>query len=79
MNDLPTPNGTWRLLVLDTDAADPKWILALVASPGDVRPAGPTDDAPDEVTTRWVSARHGQAVTLTALPHALTWRVDEDR
>jgi hypothetical protein len=76
MSDLPTVNGPWRLLVLDGDAADPKWILATVAAPGDVRPAGLADEAPDEVCLRWVAARHGQPVTLTKLPHARCWRVD---
>jgi len=77
VDDLPTtPNGAWRLLVLDTDASDPKWILCTVASPGDVRPAGPADEAPDEVCARWVAARHGRPVALRALPRARVWRVD---
>ena len=43
---MPNPSTTtsaelWRLLIFDADPADPKWILATVASPGDVRPAGP--------------------------------------
>jgi hypothetical protein len=42
----PTTNGAskgpWRLLVLDrTDRTDPKWVLATVTEPGDVRPAAP--------------------------------------
>ena len=35
----PLPgNGPWRLLILDRDPADPKWILTMVIDPGDVRP-----------------------------------------
>jgi hypothetical protein len=73
-----TSLGRWRLLVLDADAADPKWLLCTVAEPADVRPAGPADTAPDDLTRAWVSARHGQpGVTLTALPRARAWRIDE--
>jgi hypothetical protein len=32
-------NGPWRILVLDRDPDDPKWILATVTIPSDVRPA----------------------------------------
>ena len=34
-----TTRGPWRVLILDRDPRDPKWILATVATPGDVRPA----------------------------------------
>ena len=37
-----TGNGPWRLLILDRDPTDPKWILATVATPSDVGPAWPT-------------------------------------
>jgi hypothetical protein len=37
----PGPNGPWRVFILDRDPADPKWILATVATPGDIRPARP--------------------------------------
>jgi hypothetical protein len=69
----------WRLLVHDPGRGDgdPKFILCTVAAPGDVRPAAPGATV-DEVTTRWVAARHGLAhIQLTALPHAAVWRVDE--
>jgi hypothetical protein len=59
--------------------ADPLWVLCTVADPGDVRPAA-RDAHPDEMTTRWVSARHGLAdIALTALPNPAVWRVDENR
>ena len=56
-----TGNGPWRLLVLDRDPTDPKWILATVAAPGDVRPAWPSGTV-DEDTAAWVAT----APTCTA-------------
>jgi hypothetical protein len=76
MNDLPTGNGPWRILILDPDPGDPKWILATIAEPGDVRPAPPCDTEPGELAAAWVRARNGQAPTLTAMPGARCWRVD---
>lgn len=78
MFDIIAP-GTrpWRLLVLDPDPADPKWILATVATPGDVRPATPGATV-DEVTTQWVASASGlYRPALTPVPGALCWRVDE--
>jgi hypothetical protein len=73
----PGPNGLWRVLILDRDPADPKWILATVASPGGVRPARPGATA-DEMTTAWVAAAAGLfRPALIPLPGALCWRVDE--
>jgi hypothetical protein len=73
----PTGNGPWRILVLDSDPADPKWILATVATPGDVRPARPGATV-DEVTAAWVASAAGlYRPALTPLPGALAWRVDE--
>ena len=87
MSDHPTcehsglQNGPWRLLVLDrTDPADPLWIVALVDSAADVRPADTAEADLDDVTVRWAASRHGLAhVTLTALPRAKCWRLDEAR
>src|ERR1700735_765116 len=43
MNDLPTPaprgTGPWRLLVLDRDPVDPRWLFATISIPSDIRPA----------------------------------------
>jgi hypothetical protein len=73
----PGPNGLWRVLILDRHPADPKWILATVATPGDVRPARP-DTTLDEVTAAWVASAAGLfRPALTPLPGALCWRVDE--
>ena len=73
---MPNPSTTrlWRLLILDPELGDPKWILATVAGPDDVRPAGPADTAPDEVTRAWAGAG-----TLAPLPGALCWRADTGR
>ena len=38
---ITSSTGPWRILILDRDPADPKWILATVAAPDDVRPARP--------------------------------------
>jgi hypothetical protein len=80
MNDAPTPatasNGPWRVLILDRDPADPKWILATVTSPGDVQPAALADEAPNEATTAWVADHQYQAVAFTPLRQAQVWRVD---
>jgi hypothetical protein len=63
--------------VLDRDdPGDARWLLCTVESPADVRPASPGDDAPDDVTVRWVAARHGAPVTLTEMGRAVVWRID---
>ena len=82
MNDAPTSatasNGPWRILILDPDPADPKWIVTTVADSGDVRPAEPGETAPDEVTAAWVNARlHRPAAALAAMPRVLAWRIGE--
>ena len=69
--------GPWRILVLDHDPTDPKWILATVATPADVRPARPGATV-DEVTAAWVASAAGlHRPALTPLPGALAWRVAE--
>jgi hypothetical protein len=69
-------NGPWRILILDADPADSKWILATVTQPGHVRPADPDAAAVDELTAVWVM--HTSEITrlvLTAMP-AKCWRID---
>lgn len=67
-NERPGRRPAWRVLILDRDREDPKWIRAAVAVPGDVRPVAP-GAAVDEVTIQWVAARHGLAhIQLTPLP-----------
>jgi hypothetical protein len=31
--------GPWRLLILDADPEDPRWLLATITTSSDVRPA----------------------------------------
>jgi hypothetical protein len=75
----PGANGPWRLLILDRDPQDPKWILATVASPGDVRPASPTDLFTGlQHAGNWVRGLLGRPqATLTAMTRAHVWHVDE--
>jgi hypothetical protein len=77
---VPGPNGPWRVLILDRDPADPKWILATIATPADVRPARASDNSADEVTAAWVAAVAGlYRPALTPMPAALVWRIDDHR
>lgn len=72
----------WRLLVLDPEPDDPKWVLATVTLPADVRPAVMTGTGGDTryegwaETARWVSESVGRQVRLVPLT-ATVWRVDE--
>ena len=78
MRHPPPANGPWRVLILDPDPADPKWVLATVASPRDVRPASSTARDVDDATAAWVIATSGlHDLALIALPSALGWRLDE--
>ncbi len=72
----PTGNGPWRLLILDHDPADPKWIMATVTSPADVQPALTGGSLP--AALRWVRALLGRpGAALVPLHRAEVWRVDE--
>jgi len=76
----PPGNGPWRILVLDRDPADPKWLLATVTPPADVRPAvpGPLGRYGDfDDVARWVRGSVGHPVRLVPVYRALAWRVDE--
>jgi hypothetical protein len=69
--------STWRILVLDADLTDRKWLIATIETPADVRPAG-TGDGVDEVTERWVATETGvDRPGFTRLRGALCWRIDE--
>jgi len=65
----------WRVLILDRDREDPKWILAPDAAPGDVRPARHNEVEPDDVTAAWAS-RNGRNAVLLPMRGALAWRID---
>jgi hypothetical protein len=61
----------WRILVLDRDPADPKWLLATVAIAGDVRPAvldAAGRHADWAEVTAWVKETLGQDVALVPAP-----------
>ena len=73
MNDHPISSAPWRILILDPDVTDPKWILAGVASGNDVRPATPGAEEPDDVAATWAGG------PLTRLSGARVWRVDQGR
>jgi hypothetical protein len=85
MNDhrpAPTPGATglWRVVLLDRSADDPRWIIATVGLPSDVRPA--ELDAIGRYTgweqvTRWVRDALGHDVELIPVTDPLAWTVRE--
>jgi hypothetical protein len=82
VSNLPMSAGTgpWRLLILDRDPHDPKWIVATVTTPGDVRPAligpGGVFAALADVR-RWVRALLGRPGAALVPLHAEVWQIDE--
>jgi hypothetical protein len=79
----PAPgNGPWRLLILDRDPADAKWVLVTVMDPGDVQPAliGPGgESAALAEAGEWVRGLLGRpAATLIPLHRPEVWRIDEN-
>jgi hypothetical protein len=75
--NLPSSSGPWRVLIHDSDPADPKWILATVASPSDVRPAGAGEE-PDDLAAAWLRTRNGGGPhRLIPMPRAQCWRIDD--
>jgi hypothetical protein len=78
MTHPPPGNGPWRILILDGDPANPKWILTTVARPEDVRPARPGAATVNAVTAAWVALNSGlHSPAFTAMPMAHCWRIDE--
>jgi hypothetical protein len=70
--------GPWRVLMLDRDPDDPRWLLATVTLPSDVRPA--VLDAAGRYTdwaevTAWVRGQLGHASVLLPVHDALAWTV----
>jgi hypothetical protein len=57
-------------LILDRADDDARWLIATIADPSHVRPAG-RDDKPDDVTARWAGG------TLIALSAARVWAIDD--
>jgi hypothetical protein len=77
----PTDRGPWRVLVLDRTGDDPKWIIATVSVPSDVRaaemePGGRRYAGWSEVT-EWVRGRIGQRARLVPVS-ATVWRIDAE-
>lgn len=69
--------GPWRVLVLDASGDDPKWLIATVTEPEDVRPALIQDGRYhewDNVTT-WVRRRVGRVRMVPS--SAIVWRIEE--
>ena len=84
MSDVPTSatasNGPWRILILDRDPHDPKWIMATVITPGDVQPAligpgGVFAALAGEVGT-WLRGLFGHPAHLVPLHRPEVWRID---
>ncbi len=70
--------GPWRLLVLDRNPEDPKWVLCTVSLASDVRPAvqdaaGHYQDWAD--VTEWARSQAGGRVSLEPVQDALAWEV----
>jgi hypothetical protein len=80
MSAVPGGNGPWRVLILDRDPDDPRWILATVTLSSDVRhavldAAGRYVGWADAVA--WAESTVGRPVALVPVHDALAWRVDE--
>ena len=72
----------WRVLLLDRDPQDPKWVLLHVAMPGDIRPAdldaaGRYRDWRE--ATGWVHTRLGQQPELTPMFDPAAWVIRAQR
>jgi len=72
--------GPWRILVLDRDPEDPRWLLATVTLPSDVQPA--ELDAAGRYTdwaqvNAWVREQTGRDADLVPVDDALAWTVAE--
>ena len=72
--------GPWRVLILDRDPEDPRWLMATVTLPSDVRPA--VLDAADRYidwpdVTAWVAAEAGRLVRLVPVAGALASHITE--
>jgi hypothetical protein len=82
INPNPILGGPWRIVLLDRDPADPKWLLATVTIPADVRPAVldlAGRYAGWKRTCDWVHDLTGQPVSLVPVADALAWHVIRPR
>lgn len=72
--------GRWRVLILDRDPGDPRWLIACVTRASDVRAAALDSaaryqDWPE--VTAWVAAQTGTQPALVPVLDALAWRIDD--
>ena len=78
---MTAPAEPWRLLILDPVGDDPKWIIATVTAPSDVRPAvmqhGGRRYADWPQTAQWVRDQVGQRTRLVPMA-ATVWRITEE-
>jgi hypothetical protein len=73
-------SAPWRILILDRDLEDPKWVLATVTIPSDVRPAvldAAGIQTGERAAADWVAQLTGHPVILVPIAGAQAWRVDE--
>ena len=75
------PVTPWRVLILDRSGDDPKWIIATVSVPSDVRGAemdpGGWRYVGWPAVTEWVRGRIGQRARLVPLS-ATVWLIDAE-
>jgi hypothetical protein len=80
---IPSPGtGPWRVLLLDRDPADPKWLIATITHAEEVRPAhlDPVGRYSDwNIIPAWLSDLLGYSAELTPVSDPLCWRIDESR
>jgi hypothetical protein len=80
VHDLST-RGPWRVLILDPSGDDPKWIIATVTAPSDVRAAVMLTNGRRygdwPAVTEWVRGQVGSRVRLVPLT-AVVWRIDRE-
>jgi hypothetical protein len=72
----------WRVLILDRDPADRKYIVATVAIAADVRPARPSSPHGDlDEITAWMRTHYGLGPSITLLPlvRPLAWTITQRR
>jgi hypothetical protein len=79
MSEHRSRSGPWTLLIHDPGSIDrdPKWLLAVIAGPEDVRPAA--GEEVDDLAAAWLRARNGGGPhRLIPVPGASVWRVEAD-
>jgi len=75
---IPVPgNGPYRILVLDRNPDDPKWLIATVTLPTDVRPArldaGGRRYLDWQEVCEWACGQVGERLALHTVTDPLVW------